>query len=102
MPVAIKSFGLTDKGKIRETNQDNFLIVELRKSIVVRHSSLTAEALSNRFGSADAHLFVVADGVGGGPRGDQASEATVAALLEYASETVDLFNGVDSPDEQSL
>ena len=102
MAVAIKSFGLTDKGKIRQTNQDNFLIVDIRKSVLIRHTSLPKEALSREFGSADAHLFVVADGVGGGPRGYRASEATVAALLEYASETVDLFNGVDSPNEQSL
>jgi protein phosphatase len=102
MAVAIKSFGLTDKGKVRETNQDNFLIVDIRKSVLIRHTSLPKERLSKEFGSADAHLFVVADGVGGGPRGDRASEATVAALLEYASETVDLFNGVDSPNEQSL
>ncbi|MFN2603565.1 MAG: PP2C family serine/threonine-protein phosphatase [Gemmatimonadaceae bacterium] len=102
MAVAIKSFGLTDKGKVRETNQDNFLIVDIRKSILIRHSSLPYAALSNSFGSVDAHLYVVADGVGGGPRGDKASEATVSALLAYVSETVDCFNAQDSSTEQTL
>jgi protein phosphatase len=102
MPVAIKSFGLTDKGRVRETNQDNFLIVDVRKSVMIRHSSLSPQILADRFGSGDAHLFVVADGVGGGPRGDRASEATVTALLEYVTETVDCFHGVDSPQEHDL
>jgi protein phosphatase len=102
MPVAIKSFGLTHAGKIREANEDNFLIVDVRKSVLIRHSSLPAKTLADRFGSADAHLFVVADGVGGGPRGDLASAATVTALLKYVSETVDCFHGVDSENEQDL
>jgi PPM family protein phosphatase len=102
MAVAIKSFGLTDKGKVRETNQDNFLIVDIRKSVLIRHSSLPYAALSNSLASVDAHLYVVADGVGGGPRGDKASEATVSALLAYVSETVDCFNADDSSKEQTL
>jgi len=96
MAVAIKSFGLTDMGKVRQTNQDNFLIVDIRKSVLIRHSSLPYTTLANSFGSIDAHLYVVADGVGGGPRGDKASEATVSALLAYVSETVDCFNAQDS------
>lgn len=102
MPVAIKSFGLTHTGKIREANEDNFLIVDVRKSVLIRHSSFSAKTLAERFGSADAHLFVVADGVGGGPRGDVASAATVEAFLKYATETVDCFNGVDPTKEQDL
>lgn len=102
MPVAIKSFGLTDQGKVRKNNQDNFLIVDIRKSVLVRHSSLPFTALSNAFGSVDAHLYVVADGVGGGPRGDKASEATVSALLAYVSETVDCFNADESSRDQTL
>jgi|SRR6266545_796869 len=102
MAVTIKSFGLTDKGKVRETNQDNFLIVDISKSVAIRHSSLSSDAVPNRLGSVDAHLFVVADGVGGGPRGDRASEETVTALLKYVTETVDCFNAVDSSKEQDL
>jgi len=100
--VAIKSFGLTDMGKVRQTNQDNFLIVDVTKRVKIRHTSLSEQTLGDRFESAEAHLFVVADGVGGGPRGDRASEATVTALLEYVSETVDCFHGADPSREQDL
>ena len=41
MPVAIDSFGLTDQGKVREKNEDNFLIVDILRSVDIRHSSLS-------------------------------------------------------------
>ena len=99
---AIDSFGLTDKGNVRPSNQDNFLIVDIHRSVDVRHSSLSPDSLANRFGSADAHLFVVADGVGGGPGGDYASEGAISALLKYVSETVGCFNRLESSKEHDL
>ena len=102
MPVAIDSFGLTDKGKVRDGNEDNFLIVDIHRSVDIRHSSLSADALANKFGSADAHLFVVADGVGGGPRGGDASQDAISALLRYVSGTVGCFNRLESTREQDL
>ena len=102
MPVAIDSFGLTDKGKVREANQDNFLIVDIKRSVDIRHSSLSEEALANRFGSVQAHLFAVADGVGGGPDGEHASEGAIAALLKYVSETVGCVNRLDASKEHEL
>jgi serine/threonine protein phosphatase PrpC len=102
MAVAIESFGLTDKGNVRELNQDNFLIVDIHRSVDIRHSSLSPEALANRFGSAAAHLFVVADGVGGGPAGEHASEDAISALLKYVSETVGCFNRLEAQAEHEL
>ena len=101
-PVIIDSFGLTDPGKSRPTNDDNFLIVVIHKSVDVRHSSLSADALAHKFGAADGYLFVVADGVGGRPEGDMASERTVAALLEYVSQTVGCFRQLSTLREHEL
>lgn len=102
MTVTIDSFGITDKGKVRESNQDNFLIVEIRKSVNVHNSSLSPEMLVNKFGSADGHLFAIADGVGGGPEGDRASESAISGLLGYVSETVGCFNQVSPSEEHKL
>lgn len=102
MTVAIDSFGLTDIGKVRKGNEDNFLIVDIEKSVSVRHSSLAPDALPNGFGSAGCHLFVVADGVGGGPQGDRASGDTIKAVLKYVGETVGCFNSVDVRKEHDL
>lgn len=101
-PATVDSFGLTDKGKVRQTNEDNFLIVVIRKTIDVRHSSLSPEALSHRFGGSDGHLFVVADGVGGRPDGDLASERTVTAILEYVGQTAGCFRQFSAAKEHEL
>jgi protein phosphatase len=102
MTVAIDSFGVTDKGKVRSSNQDNFLIVDIHRSVDVRNSSLSAEALGNTFGAVAGHLFVVADGVGGGPDGEKASESAITALLRYVSETVGCVNGMSPAKETEL
>lgn len=102
MTVVIDSFGITDKGKVRESNQDNFLIVEIRKSVDVSHTSLSPEALENRFGAVEGYLFVVADGVGGGPDGDKASTDAITALLGYVGGTVGCFNEMSPTKEREV
>jgi len=39
-PLTVRSFGLTDPGKVRETNQDQFLIAVLLKALQVEQTSL--------------------------------------------------------------
>ncbi len=102
MTIAIDAFGLTETGNVRKSNQDNFLIVEIRKSVEVRHSSLSNELYAERFGVIGGHLFVVADGVGGGPEGDRASGETIKALLDYVGETVVCFHAVSPSKEHEL
>ena len=102
MTISIDSFGIADQGKVRKSNQDNFLIVDINKSVDVRYSSLSADALGNRFGTIGGQLLAVADGVGGGPDGDRASEGAIAALLRYASETVGCFNSFSAAKEHEL
>lgn len=102
MSVRIDSFGVTDRGKVRENNEDNFLIVDIKKSVDIVHSSLSDEALASRFGAGSAHLFAVADGVGGGPEGERASESVVTSLLRYASDTVGCFNSYTPSKEIEL
>jgi protein phosphatase len=102
MSVKIDAFGVTDIGKSRETNDDNFMIVEIRKSIDVTHSSLSREALGEKFGARGGHLFAVADGVGSGPAGDQASGDTIAAVLRYVSGVVGCFDVVTTKKEHEF
>jgi hypothetical protein len=42
--IAVRSFGVTDKGKIRPTNEDQFLIAELARILWVRQTSLPQQA----------------------------------------------------------
>src|SRR5512134_3479216 len=101
-PIALDSFGITDRGKVRPNNQDNFLIVAIRKSIEISHSSIDSGAAATQFGAAEAHLFVVADGVSGAPSGDRASADTVTALLQYVRETAGCFHQISAQREHEL
>jgi protein phosphatase len=101
-PVTIDAFGLTDKGKVRPANEDHFVVVDIHRSVELLCGSLSPEALSNRLGTTTAHLLAVADGVGGGPDGDIASERTAAAVLSYVGRTAICFNGLDVEREHEL
>jgi protein phosphatase len=100
--TAVDSFGITDRGKVREANEDNFLIVTVKKSIEIRDSSLPASPGAERFGAAEAHLFVVADGVGGGPEGERASADAVSALLAYVRSAAGCFHQISAEREHEL
>ena len=72
---------------MRPANEDHFVVADIRRSVDMLAGSLSAEALINRIGTTTATLMAVADGVGGGPDGDVASERTAAAVLSYCGGT---------------
>jgi protein phosphatase len=98
----VDAFGLTDVGRVRAGNEDHFLIAAMQKSVEIRHTSLAAAALGRRFHTAQAHLFAVADGVGGRPGGELASEATVEALLRAVAHAAGCYHSMDVEQELEL
>src|SRR3982750_2552545 len=82
----IESYGLTHRGKCRPENQDHFLIGQLRGRLLVKVSSLPSVHClpleEERVGS----VMVVADGVGGGRGGEQASRTALEEMVQYISE----------------
>lgn len=100
--VAIDAFGLTDVGKTRAANEDHFLVANVSKAVDIRCGSLSPEALRHRIGTTGAWLLVVADGVGGGPDGDIASERTAAAVLSYIGKAAGCFHSLDVAHEHDL
>jgi protein phosphatase len=67
--MTLEFFGISDKGTKRETNEDDFLCVDLFKEV----NSLKEAA----------HLLLVADGVGGHQGGDQASSLAAESMREF-------------------
>ena len=82
----IDVYGLTNRGKVRPDNQDHFLIGQLRGRLEVKASSLPSiqrlPLEEERVGS----FMMVADGVGGGQRGERASRIVLEELALYINE----------------
>src|SRR6476469_8663683 len=88
-PLVAKAFGITDTGKVRSANEDQFLIAELSKSMRVWQTSLPEPKLQH--GDQRAHIFLVADGMGGHNAGERASELVVMAIEQFMLNTFKWF-----------
>lgn len=88
-PLAVKTFGITDQGRVRPSNEDQFLIAELTKTMRISQTSLP-EAKA-QFGDERGHLFLVADGMGGHQGGEQASALAVVAIQQFTLNTLKWF-----------
>jgi len=77
-------FGLSDIGRSRENNDDRFLVAELRRALVVRHSNFPVHDDRPLGDVAQAHLLAVADGVGGIAGGELASAIAIDTVCAHA------------------
>lgn len=98
--LSVKAFGITDTGKVRKSNEDQFLIAELNKSMRVWQTSLPEPKL--QVGEDRAHLFLVADGMGGHRAGERASAIAVAAIEQFTLNTFRWFFSTDSSGAQKV
>ena len=99
-PLTVKAFGITDKGKVRTTNEDQFLIAELTKAMRVWQTSLPEPKV--QVGEEHAHLFLVADGMGGHRAGERASALAVVAIEQFTLNTFRWFFGSSDTEAQKV
>jgi PPM family protein phosphatase len=99
-PDQVRSFGLTDIGRVRKANEDQFLVAELRKTMRISQTSLS-EPMAQR-GEEQGHVFLVADGMGGHAAGEQASALAVAAIEQFTLNRLKWFSHPDGPDAQRV
>ena len=83
-------FGSTHIGLVRENNEDQFLIADLKRGTAIRHSIPDAEAPEalqqepmDAQAMCQADLLLVADGVGGNAGGELASKFAVEGIVEF-------------------
>jgi protein phosphatase len=100
--VAVDAFGITDRGLVREGNEDHFLIARVSKAIEIRQTSMPTDRVDQELGGAVGHVLAVADGVGGGPEGELASERTLATVLAYIGKATSCFQGLSTSAEHEL
>ena len=98
--LSVKAFGITDTGKVRNSNEDQFLITELSKAMRVWQTSLPEPKL--QIGEERAHLFLVADGMGGHRAGERASAIAVAAIEQFTLNNFRWFFNTDNSGAQKV
>lgn len=98
--LAVKAFGVTDTGRVRPSNEDQFLSAELTKTMRIWQTSLPEPKA--QFGVDRGHLFLVADGMGGHRAGEQASALAVVAIEQFTLNTFKWFFDSNGPDAQRV
>ena len=95
-------YGLTHTGLVRDTNQDHFLVGSLRKHMEVEYTSLPKPEQLPLAGERLAYLAMVADGVGSGEGGEEASRVTIEVASQYVSSGMSCYYTADSHDETAF
>lgn len=99
--VTIEFGALTDRGKVRDKNEDHFLVARMAKSMAVCQTSLPGLGRT-RFSEKVGSLLVVADGMGGAAAGEQASALAVESVERFVLETLKWFLHLEGRDEHTL
>jgi protein phosphatase len=99
-PPAVRASGLTDVGRVRESNEDHFLIAELARTLWVRQTNLPQPA--TQYGSNRGYILLVADGLGGHRAGDVASALGLEAVEDYVLHLLRRFSNLRVSDEAGV
>jgi PPM family protein phosphatase len=99
-PLSVRSFGLTDAGKVRATNEDQFLIAVLLKALQVEQTSLPQRKVQHS--NDRSYLFLVADGMGGHAGGEQASALAIDSVETFILGTFKWFAQFKGPEQDQV
>jgi protein phosphatase len=87
----IDVYGLTHVGKVRKTNQDQFLLATIHKRVQVLATSLAADKHTALADERLAFIAMVADGVGGLEGGEEASATALSVAMKYVASSTDVY-----------
>jgi protein phosphatase len=93
--LVFRSYGLTDPGRERSRNEDQFLVATLARALWIDQSSLAQQPV--RYADAQGKLFVVADGMGGTVGGAEASALALGTLEDFLLTSLQWLFALDGP-----
>jgi protein phosphatase len=79
-PVRVDSAGLSHTGKVREANEDHYLVARVGRSLDTLVTSLPEGEVPERFDET-GFAMMVADGMGGAAAGEVASRVAISTLV---------------------
>ena len=85
-------FGLTHPGNVRKENQDHFLLGTVHQQVVIHGTSLPEPDKIPLRSQRRATIMLVADGVGGGIAGAEASRIAVGTISQYITSAVECYH----------
>lgn len=95
-------FGITHTGRVRSSNQDQFLLCTVHPQVVVHGTSLTDTSAITLRGQRVATIMLVADGVGGSADGSEASRLATIAVTEYFASAMKCWHAAGSASEDEF
>ena len=98
--LAVRAAGRTDTGRVRQSNEDHYLIAELVRILWVRESSLPQPA--TQYGRNRGYILMVADGMGGHQAGEVASALGLEAVEGYVLHLLRRFSNLKASDEPGV
>jgi protein phosphatase len=98
--LTVQAYGLTDRGRVRPVNEDQFLIARLAKAMQIQQISLPQAR--TRYGDERGYLFLVADGMGGHQGGQHASALAVDTIEQFMLNTLKWFLQLKGPEGESV
>lgn len=99
--VRVDSSGLSDRGKVRQDNQDHFYLARLGRFTQTLATSLPAGELPERMEEA-GYVAVVADGMGGHAGGEVASRTAIIVFFHLLFDTPDWVLKVDDQSARKI
>jgi serine/threonine protein phosphatase PrpC len=94
-------FACTHTGKVRKENQDHYLLASFhRRTNVIATNLADAATLLPQEEQRLVYLAMVADGVGGGQGGSEASATALEAALQYVHESVNVYYGARNDENE--
>jgi protein phosphatase len=100
--VELDLFGITHMGLVRKENQDHFMLCTVHPQVVVHGTSLPeADKLPLR-GERLATYMLVADGVGSGSGGGDASRLTLETITEYVASSLRSYHAAGAASDREF